>query len=64
MGLSTTLADARFAKPLDDDLIRRLAREHEVLLTIEEGARAASAPSCCTSSRATASSTAASRSAR
>jgi 1-deoxy-D-xylulose-5-phosphate synthase len=39
MGLSTTLADARFAKPLDEDLIRRLAREHEVLLTIEEGAQ-------------------------
>ena len=38
MGLSTTLADARFAKPLDEDLIRRLAREHEVLITIEEGA--------------------------
>ena len=38
MGLSTTLADARFAKPLDEDLIARLAREHEVLLTIEEGA--------------------------
>ncbi|MCR6646462.1 MAG: 1-deoxy-D-xylulose-5-phosphate synthase [Terricaulis sp.] len=38
MGLSTTLADARFAKPLDEDLMRRLAREHEVLLTIEEGA--------------------------
>ncbi len=37
MGLSTTLADARFAKPLDEDLIRRLAREHEVVLTIEEG---------------------------
>jgi 1-deoxy-D-xylulose-5-phosphate synthase len=36
-GLSTTVADARFAKPLDDDLIRRLAREHEVLITIEEG---------------------------
>ncbi len=39
MGLSATLADARFAKPLDEDLIRRLAREHEVLLTIEEGAQ-------------------------
>ena len=38
MGLSTTLADARFAKPIDEDLVRRLAREHEVLLTIEEGA--------------------------
>ena len=36
-GLSTTVADARFAKPLDEDLIRRLAREHEVLVTIEEG---------------------------
>src|SRR5690606_5047299 len=37
MGLSTTVADARFAKPLDTDLVRRLAREHEVLVTIEEG---------------------------
>jgi 1-deoxy-D-xylulose-5-phosphate synthase len=37
-GLSTTLADARFAKPLDTELVRRLAQEHEVLLTIEEGA--------------------------
>jgi len=36
-GLSTTVADARFAKPLDRDLVRRLAREHEVLITIEEG---------------------------
>jgi 1-deoxy-D-xylulose-5-phosphate synthase len=36
-GLSTTVADARFAKPLDTDLIRQLAREHEVLITIEEG---------------------------
>src|SRR5690242_10606203 len=36
-GLSTTVADARFAKPLDADLLLRLAREHEVLLTIEEG---------------------------
>jgi 1-deoxy-D-xylulose-5-phosphate synthase len=36
-GLSTTVADARFAKPLDEDLVVRLAREHEVLLTIEEG---------------------------
>ncbi len=36
-GLPTTVADARFAKPLDMDLIRRLAREHEVLVTIEEG---------------------------
>ncbi|MDE0780380.1 MAG: 1-deoxy-D-xylulose-5-phosphate synthase [Alphaproteobacteria bacterium] len=36
-GLSATVADARFAKPLDSDLIRRLAREHEVLITIEEG---------------------------
>ena len=36
-GLSTTVADARFAKPLDHDLVRRLASEHEVLVTIEEG---------------------------
>ncbi|MFN3869677.1 MAG: 1-deoxy-D-xylulose-5-phosphate synthase, partial [Hyphomicrobiaceae bacterium] len=36
-GLSTTVADARFAKPLDTDLVARLAREHEVLVTIEEG---------------------------
>jgi 1-deoxy-D-xylulose-5-phosphate synthase len=37
-GLPTTVADARFAKPLDTDLVSRLAREHEVLVTIEEGA--------------------------
>jgi 1-deoxy-D-xylulose-5-phosphate synthase len=36
-GLSTTVADARFAKPLDVDLLIRLARDHEVLITIEEG---------------------------
>ncbi|TDP45413.1 1-deoxy-D-xylulose-5-phosphate synthase [Zavarzinia compransoris] len=36
-GVAATVADARFAKPLDEDLIRRLAREHEVLITIEEG---------------------------
>ncbi|MEM7057125.1 MAG: 1-deoxy-D-xylulose-5-phosphate synthase [Pseudomonadota bacterium] len=36
-GLSTTVADARFAKPLDEDLILRLAREHEALIMIEEG---------------------------
>jgi 1-deoxy-D-xylulose-5-phosphate synthase len=36
-GLSTTVADARFAKPLDVDLIRQLAQNHEVLITIEEG---------------------------
>jgi 1-deoxy-D-xylulose-5-phosphate synthase len=38
LGLSTTVADARFAKPLDLELLTRLAREHEVLVTIEEGA--------------------------
>ena len=38
LGLSATVADARFAKPLDVDLVLRLAREHEVLVTIEEGA--------------------------
>jgi len=37
-GLSTTVADARFAKPLDADLIRRLAQNHEVLILLEEGA--------------------------
>ena len=37
-GLSTTVADARFAKPLDEKMIRQLAENHEVLLTIEEGA--------------------------
>jgi len=37
-GLSTTVADARFAKPLDADLINRLARDHEVVITVEEGA--------------------------
>ncbi len=37
-GLSTTVADARFAKPLDEDMIRDLANNHEVLVTIEEGA--------------------------
>jgi 1-deoxy-D-xylulose-5-phosphate synthase len=36
-GLSTTVADARFAKPLDHNLIRQLARHHEVLLSVEEG---------------------------
>jgi 1-deoxy-D-xylulose-5-phosphate synthase len=37
-GVSTTIADARFAKPLDRDMILRLARDHEVLITVEEGA--------------------------
>jgi 1-deoxy-D-xylulose-5-phosphate synthase len=37
-GIAATVADARFAKPLDTDLVERLAREHEVLITIEEGA--------------------------
>jgi 1-deoxy-D-xylulose-5-phosphate synthase len=36
-GLSTTVADARFAKPLDRELVRQLARHHQLLLTIEEG---------------------------
>ena len=36
-GLSTTVADARFAKPLDTALIEQLARHHEMLITIEEG---------------------------
>jgi len=37
-GLSATVADARFAKPLDEDMIKRLAANHEVLITVEEGA--------------------------
>ncbi len=37
-GVSVTVADARFAKPLDRDLILRLARDHEALITVEEGA--------------------------
>jgi 1-deoxy-D-xylulose-5-phosphate synthase len=36
-GLSATVADARFAKPLDEDLVTQLARNHEVLVTVEEG---------------------------
>src|SRR5690606_690854 len=36
LGLSTTVADARFCKPLDEDLIRQLVLNHEVLITIEE----------------------------
>jgi 1-deoxy-D-xylulose-5-phosphate synthase len=36
-GVSTTVADARFAKPIDRDLVHRLAASHEVLITIEEG---------------------------
>jgi 1-deoxy-D-xylulose-5-phosphate synthase len=37
-GLSTSVADLRFAKPLDTELIERLMRSHEVVLTVEEGA--------------------------
>ncbi|MEO6339389.1 MAG: 1-deoxy-D-xylulose-5-phosphate synthase [Caulobacteraceae bacterium] len=36
-GLSVTVADARFAKPLDEEMILRLARDHEALITVEEG---------------------------
>jgi 1-deoxy-D-xylulose-5-phosphate synthase len=36
-GLSATIADARFLKPLDEELVMKLAREHEILITIEEG---------------------------
>lgn len=38
-GLSVTVADARFAKPLDEDLVSSLARNHKVLITLEEGSR-------------------------
>ena len=37
-GLSTTIADARFLKPLDEDMVLKLARDHDVLITVEEGA--------------------------
>ena len=37
-GLSTTVADMRFAKPLDEDLIAKLMRSHDVVVTVEEGA--------------------------
>ncbi|KAK4265439.1 hypothetical protein QN277_026494 [Acacia crassicarpa] len=36
-GISTTVVDARFCKPLDRELMKQLAKEHEVLLTVEEG---------------------------
>jgi len=38
LGLATTVADARFAKPLDRELILKLAAEHQLLITVEEGA--------------------------
>src|SRR5213076_2785879 len=38
LGLSTTIADARFMKPLDTELVLKLARDHEILITVEEGA--------------------------
>jgi 1-deoxy-D-xylulose-5-phosphate synthase len=38
-GISVTIADARFAKPLDIDLILKLARDHDALITVEQGAR-------------------------
>jgi len=37
-GFSTTVADARFAKPVDADLVRKLAQSHDVLITVEEAA--------------------------
>jgi len=37
MGLSATVADARFAKPIDDDLVKQLATNHELLVSVEEG---------------------------
>ncbi len=38
LGFSTTVADARFAKPIDDELVQQLATDHEILISIEEGA--------------------------
>lgn len=37
LGVSATVADARFCKPLDRDLVRQLAKNHQVLITVEEG---------------------------
>ena len=37
LGISATVADARFCKPIDGDLLRQLAQEHEILITAEEG---------------------------
>lgn len=37
LDISVTVADARFCKPLDADLIKRLAKDHEILITVEEG---------------------------
>ena len=58
-GLTPTVADARFAKPLDAELIERLAAEHELVVTIEENVLpAASAPRCSSTSRTPATATA------
>ena len=45
-GLSTTVADLRFAKPLDSELIRKLLTTHEVAVTVEEARSAVSARTC------------------
>ena len=45
-GLSTTVADLRFAKPLDEDLIRKLLTTHDVCVTVEEAAIAVSVRTC------------------
>ena len=37
MGINCTVADARFAKPVDTDLVHKLAEEHDLLVTVEEG---------------------------
>lgn len=37
LGVSTTVADARFCKPLDSELVKCLAKQHEILITVEEG---------------------------
>ena len=57
-GFPTTVADARFAKPLDAALIERLAREHEVLITVEEGSVGGFGSLCCSIWRGAACSTA------
>ena len=51
-GRALTVINARFAKPLDTELVRRLVQNHEVLITIEEGAVGRLRRSCCSTWRA------------
>ena len=61
MGVSVTVADARFCKPLDTELVRDLAKNHGALVTVEEARSAGSRRTCYSSSRSTGCSTGTSR---